>query len=79
MGWTHQRARLAALHRHRSPDDPAVIDATRDLAAERLAEHVRRVVAAAPPLTPEQIDRLRGLLPYPYPCAPSGDREAESA
>jgi len=56
------RGRLNALKRHRSPDDPAIADATRDLAAERLAEHVRRVVDAFPPLTPEQRDRIAALL-----------------
>jgi hypothetical protein len=30
--------------------------------AELLAEHVRRVVAAAPPLTPEQRDKIAALL-----------------
>jgi excisionase family DNA binding protein len=37
-------------------------EADRDLAAERLAEHVQRVVDAAPALTPEQRDRLALLL-----------------
>jgi hypothetical protein len=37
----------------------------RDLAAERLAEHIRRVVDAAPPLTPEQVERLSTLLLTP--------------
>jgi hypothetical protein len=37
-------------------------DARRDLNAERLAEHIRRVVDAAPPLTPEQVERLSTLL-----------------
>ena len=34
----------------------------RDYAAERLAEHVARVVAQAPPLTSAQRDRIAGLL-----------------
>lgn len=33
--------------------------------AESLAEHVRRVVDAAPPLSPEHAARLRALLPLP--------------
>jgi hypothetical protein len=62
MGWTHERARVAGLKRHRRPDDPAIAEATRDLAAERLAEHVRAVVDTFPPLTPEQRDRIAALL-----------------
>jgi hypothetical protein len=77
MGLAHDRARVAALTRHREPDDPDLDEARRDLAAERLTEAVRRAVATAPPLSAEQIEKLRGLLPYPHPCAPpSGDREA---
>ena len=62
MGWTQQRARHAALSRHRAPDDPAVTDARRDLAAERLHEHVQRVVDTFPPLTSEQRNRIAALL-----------------
>lgn len=60
--WTHHRARVAALARDRSPDDPDLRDARRDLRAARLEEHVRKVVEDWPPLTPEQLDRLSGLL-----------------
>jgi hypothetical protein len=62
MGWTSHRARVASLTRSRRPDDPDLIDARRDLAAERLADHVRRVVDTAPPLTDEQRNRIAALL-----------------
>lgn len=62
MGWTHDRAKVAALTRHREPDDPSLSEARRDFAAERLAEVVRRVVDAAPPLTPQQRDTIAALL-----------------
>ena len=69
MGWTRERARLAALHRHRTPDDPQITQARRDLAAERLAEHVRAVVDTFPPLSAEQRDRIAALLcPSPPNC-----------
>ncbi len=68
-----RRGRLNALKRYRSPDDPAIADATRDLAAERLAEHVRRVVDAFPPLTPEQRDRIVVLLRPSSPRNGGGD------
>ena len=54
--------RLAALVRHRTPDDPDVVEATRDLRVAQLNEHVRRVVDGFPPLTPEQRSRLAALL-----------------
>ena len=38
------------------------VETARDLAAERLAEYVERVVANAPPLTPAQRDRIAALL-----------------
>lgn len=34
--------------------------------AERLAAAIQREVANAPPLSPDQVEQLRGLLPYPY-------------
>jgi hypothetical protein len=33
--------------------------------ASSVAEHIAEVVAKAPPLTPEQADQLRALLPAP--------------
>lgn len=58
----HHRARVGALSRSRRSDDPELLAARRDLRAERLADHIRRVVAEAPPLTPEQRDKLSTLL-----------------
>lgn len=60
--WTHHRGRVAALSRSRSADDPELVDARRDLKAQRLADHVAKVVAEAPPLTDEQRERIAGLL-----------------
>lgn len=62
MSWTHERARVASLSRSRADDDPELQTARLNLRAERLADHITRVVGEAPPLTPEQVDRLRGLL-----------------
>lgn len=56
------RARLAALERHRTTDDPAVTDARDELRVAKLEDHIRRVVDAAPPLTEDQKARLRALL-----------------
>lgn len=62
QSWTAQRARVAGLSRSRPADDPDLLDARRDLRATRLAEHIARVVDEAPPLTPEQRDRLAVIL-----------------
>lgn len=58
----HHRARIAALSRDRKPDDPELVAARRDLAYERLAEHVRKVVDAAPLATPDQLARIAAIL-----------------
>jgi hypothetical protein len=68
MSWTTERARIAALSRSRKADDPDLITARRDLRAEKLADHIRQVVDAAPPLSDEQRDRLAALL---RPTTPS--------
>jgi hypothetical protein len=53
------RGKLASAGR----DNPeAVEDLRRDFEAERLADHIRRLVAEAPPLTAEQKNRLAALL-----------------
>jgi hypothetical protein len=56
------RNRLNALQRYRRPDDPAIADARRDLAAASLEEYIRRVVDSAPPLTDDQRSRIAALL-----------------
>ncbi len=58
-----RRGHLASLHARadRVPVE-AIADARRDYAAQVLEDHIRRVVDAAPPLTPEQRDRLALLL-----------------
>jgi hypothetical protein len=63
----HYRAKIGALSTavhagYRRPDDPVLAQARRDLRAEILAEHVARVVAQAPPLSAEQVERIAALL-----------------
>ncbi len=60
--WRSPRARIGALSRSRTADDPDLIEARRDLHAARLAEHITRTVAGWPPLSVEQRDRLAVLL-----------------
>lgn len=62
MSVTHERARVASLTRSRSEDDPDLLDARRNLATERLAAIIASTVAAAPPLSADQKERLSALL-----------------
>ena len=62
MSWTQERARVASLTRSRPADDPDLLTARRNLREARLAEEIRRVVSQAPPLGPDQLNRLAALL-----------------
>jgi hypothetical protein len=46
----------------RSPDDPDLIEARRNLCALKLEEHMRLALAVTPPMTDEQIKHLSALL-----------------
>lgn len=54
------RGRLGYASKTRSPR--AIEIASRDLAAAKIEQYVERVVSESPPLTPEQRDRIAGLL-----------------
>ncbi|WP_299956700.1 hypothetical protein [uncultured Modestobacter sp.] len=56
------RSRLGLSVRYQGPESEAAQQARRDLKAAKLADHIKRVVDAAPPLTSEQRSRLAGLL-----------------
>ncbi len=56
-----ERARVAALRRHR-PNDPKTHELAAAFKAERLAEYIARVVAQSPPLSAAQRARLAVLL-----------------
>lgn len=60
--WTHERARIASLSRSRQSDDPELIEAKRNLRAQRLADHVTKVLAEAPPLSDEQRGQIAQIL-----------------
>ena len=53
-------ARAGGAVKHGNP--VTIKTAKRDLAAERIATYIERVVSAAPPLTPVQVSRLSTLL-----------------
>lgn len=67
--------RRNALLRHRGPDDPEFRAADREMRLVGLERHIREVLAAAGPPTPELIDRLRALLP-PVPGGKDSDAAA---
>lgn len=62
MTCTTERARYAALTRHRSADDPDVEAARRDFTAAHLSDYITKTVAAGGPLTAAQRDQLAVLL-----------------
>ena len=64
------RGRVASLSRTRKPNDPDLIEARRHLATAKLEQYVARVVAEAPPLTDEQLERVSALL---RPARSGGD------
>lgn len=57
-----QRARVAALTRHRDPSDPELKKARFVLREEALVSAVERAVASAPPMTKSIRDRVMALL-----------------
>lgn len=57
-----ERGRIAALSRSRPSNDPDLVTARQNLKALTLEEHVRKVVAAAPPLSLDQVDRIVTIL-----------------
>ena len=59
--WTTARARIAG--KKRQNPDADVTDLLVDLRAARAEDYIRKMLAQAPPLTGEQIQRLRDLLP----------------
>lgn len=63
----HYRAKVGALTRavnngERPANDPELVEAKRNLAAESLARHAREIVAGWPPLTPDQIETVARIL-----------------
>jgi hypothetical protein len=54
------RNRLGGAARNGTPEQ--VAEARRELVAAGLEDHIRRIVDAAPPLTPAQRERLALLL-----------------
>lgn len=50
------------LKRKLPADHPRVIEAHRDLVAERLLAHVSEILGTSPPLTGEQVERIARVL-----------------
>lgn len=63
---------VAGIERWHGPDDPRLPELRRDLRAAELAEHIARLVDAAPPLTAEQRAKL-ALLLRPDAVLPLGE------
>ena len=70
MSWQKTRSKIARAVRDHHPESE-ITALRRDLRADRLEEHIQRVVDEAPPLTAEQRARLAILL-----TSSGGDRVA---
>lgn len=73
MSWTATRSKIATAKK-KNPDAD-VTELRRQLKAERLEEHIRQTVDAAPPLSEEQRAKLAHLL---HPTA-GGDQGGSAA
>lgn len=62
MSSTVFKTRSAKAVAVRRGDEAAAAAATRDLAAAKLEQYIARTIAAAPPLTDEQCDKLVAIL-----------------
>lgn len=60
MSWTKTRSMIAVELRDHPGSD--VTELRRQLKAERLEEHIKKIVDSAPPLNDEQRNRLAALL-----------------
>lgn len=60
MGWTHTRSQIAVAKKRNPRAD--VTELLRQMKAERLQDHIERVMAEAPPLTQQQRDKIAVLL-----------------
>ena len=60
--WTKSRSELATLAKTHDKSDPVMIAKRAELRALKLEDHVRRVLAEAPPLTDEQREKIAQLL-----------------
>ncbi len=77
--WTQARSRLARLSQTHAPDSPEILAARRDLRVARLADYISKVVDQAPPLLPEQRDRLALLLRGPSDAKGATTSEAAAS
>jgi hypothetical protein len=60
VGWSNTRSEIAARRRHHPDAD--LTDLKRQLAAETLENHIRKIVAKAPPLSDRQRNHLASII-----------------
>jgi len=58
----HLRARIAGLSRDRAADDPDLLDARTQLAAQNIINYVTKTLAKAPAISDEQRQRITALF-----------------
>jgi hypothetical protein len=69
----HYRNVLAGLSRRRPDDHEAILEARQAMKTAKIATYVERLLAEAPPLRTEQIDRIVGLLHAARNAPDAGD------
>jgi hypothetical protein len=72
----HHHARRAAAARHHGADSPEAVQAAGELEDAKREAAIVAAVAAIPAPTPEQIARIRALLPPALLAAPDGEAVA---
>ena len=60
--WTKARSRLGNAVQKHGKDSPQAVEARVEFRALKLEDHVRKVIAEAPPLSDEQKERIAALL-----------------
>lgn len=60
--WKHERGRVASLTRSRTPDDPELIEARRNLKSARLELSISEAINREPTLSGPQIGELAAIL-----------------
>jgi hypothetical protein len=60
--WKQKRGKLARLSQDLPPNAPELRELRAELRAQRLGEHIEKILSEAPPLNEEQRTRLAELL-----------------
>lgn len=60
--WKYERGRVASLTRSRTPDDPELVEARRNLKSARLTLVITKAINSGPALSGPQIGEIAAIL-----------------